>query len=265
MKKPALISIFTVITLLLSYSAVAAASTPTPADTLVPAKNDTENIQELIKKKAAENQVKGVTTDGQVKRGFIGTVKRVSEEALTVDTRKGTEIITLSTEVAIIQDGKASTVNIIEIGSQVAIMGYQNGEDFTPKRILVMKKPLQTNQKSVWIGSIKKMEKIVSGNLVAFTIQTRSGEEKTFTLSGKPVIEDNKGVTMKSTDLETDQDVLIITIPEEPTAQVAKDSSGKIVRVHSLVASDAPTVDKTTPTPTPKAAAAKKATATPTE
>lgn len=253
------------IALALSATLVSAATSPTPTETEIPepTKSNDEKTSELLKKAA----VKGVTSDDETKRGFMGTVKRVSEEALTVETRHGTEIITLNPEISILQDNKAFAVKNIEIDSQLVIMGYQDGEDFNAKRILVLKKPLQSAKKTVWVGSIKKMEKVTGNNFVAFTIQTRSNEEKNFSLNNKTAIEDDSGITIKSTDLDTDQEVLLITVPEDATSQSVKDSSGKILRIHSLVPSDAtPVPNKTSPTATPKSSGpTKKPTATPKE
>lgn len=254
--------IFTLV--LLSCSVVfAATTTPEPTEeSEEKAKTDGETLNEILKN---SKNVKGLTSDGEQRRGFIGTVKRVSEEAITVDTRKGTEVLTISSDVSILQDGKAFKVNNIEIDSQLAILGYQDGEDFNPRRILVLKKPLQSTQKTIWVGSVKKIDKL------SITLTTRSNEERTFSLATKPVIENNKGDTLKMTDIETDQDILLITIPEDSTSQAIKDSSGKIVRLRSLVASDEKTDAQPTPktsvkpTATPKASATKKPTATPAE
>lgn len=269
MKKP-LILFLCVLIISAVHFPVSAASTPTPS----PEESDNqEKIQERLKKVVDEkkDQIKGVSTESQEKRAFVGTVKRVSEEALTVDTRKGTQIITLSPEIAVVQEGKAFKVTNIEIDSQVVVMGYQKGEDFTPKRILVLKKPLQTVKKTIWVGTITKMDK------VSITLKSRDGQEKNFSFSTKPILEDNSGTTIKMADVEVDQDVVLLTVPEEANSQSVKDSAGKIVRLHSLIVADATpqekAKDKTTPTPkvtvkptaTPKAAATKKPTATPVE
>jgi hypothetical protein len=219
----------------------------TPDDTNASDESEVQKIQDRLKKGVEEAKVKGVSTDDAQKRGFIGTVKRVSEEALTIDSRKGTQIITVNDDVTVLQDDKAFPVKNIEIDSQVVVMGYQQGEDFSARRILVLKKPLQTVKRTVWVGSITKIDKL------SITLTTRSSEEKIFSLAAKPVVEDNSGAVLKIADVEKDQDVLLLTTPEDPNSQSVKDSSGKIARVHLLGTLDVtPTAGKETPTPTPK-------------
>lgn len=209
--------------------------------------SDVQKLQDRLKKAQDEAKVKGVTTDE--KKAFIATVTRVSEASITVNTRRGTQIITIDDDVSVIQDGKGFKVSNIEIDSQVVIMGYQKGEDFTPRRILVLKKPLQTVKKTIWVGTVKKIDKL------SITLTTRSGEEKVFSLAAKPIIEDNSGAILKIADIEADQDILLVTIPEDSNTQSIKDSAGKITRVHSLGIVETtpnPKEKKVTPTVTPK-------------
>jgi hypothetical protein len=230
-------------------------------------KSDTDNINELIKKKASESKVKGISSDH--KRGFIATVKRVSEEALTVETRKGTEIITLSDVVSILQDNKPFEVENIEIDSHLVIMGYQDGEDFSARRILVLKSPLQPTPKTIWVGSIKEIGKTIGNGVFPFSIMTRgTSEDRTFSLTNKTIIQDENGTTLKTSDLETDQEVILITVEEDTNSRAVKDSSGRIIRVHSLVPADATPASstKSSPTATPRAGSATRSpTATPEE
>lgn len=217
-----------------------------------------ETIKDRLKKVVDEkkDQIKGIT-DGAEKRGFIGTVKRVSEETLTVDTPKGTEILTIDDNVTVLQDGKSFTVSNIEIDSQVVIMGYQKGEDFSPRRVLVLKSPLQSVTKSVEVGTIKKIDK------QSIMITTRSNQDKIFALNTKTVLEDSEGNTLKLNDIDTEQSALLITVAEDSKTQSIKDSSGRVVRLHLTTAVPEATqkTEKATPTTTPKSSA--KATATP--
>lgn len=251
--------IFTVLTACATYSVHAQTASASADDAEATTETDQNNdIQELIKKKASENQIKGITTDSQKKRGFIAKVKRVSEEALTVESRKGTEVLTIDANVVILQNGKPFKISDIEIDSELTIMGYQDGEDFLPRRILVHKAPLRSSEKTIWVGSIKKIEKL------ALTILTRgSSEEKQFSFAKKVSIEDNAGEALKMADLETDQNVLLVTTPEKSDSQAVKESAGVIELIHSLaVVEKSPEKEITKDiTPTPKST--QKPTATP--
>lgn len=241
----------------------AASSTPTPEPTETESNDDAslqENIKERLKKAAEEqkDQVKGVNSDGD-KRGFVGTVTRVSEETLTVQTRKGTQIISVEDNLAIIQDGKAFSLANIEIDNQVVVMGYQDGEDFEARRILVLKKPLQSVKKSIAVGTIKKIDK------QSVTITTRSDEEKSFSLSPKVVVEDNTGEVLKLTDAKAEQSVLLITVPDEESSKAVQNTSGRVVRLHLLITAEeaTPKADTNETTPKPTAKVTSKVTPTP--
>src|SRR3990167_3117284 len=66
----------------------------------------TESIKDRLQKVVEEkkDQIKGVTTQGQVKRGLVAKVKRLSEESVTVETRQGPIIIPLDEKLTVLQD-----------------------------------------------------------------------------------------------------------------------------------------------------------------
>lgn len=188
-----------------------------------------ETIKERLKKVVDEkkDQIKGITS-GQEVKGFIGTIKRVSEETVTVESRRGTLIIPVSEGVSIVQEGKAFKLSDIEIDSQVTVIGYQDGDEFTAKRILVHKTKIPAQQKSIAIGNVQKIDK------TSITIKTRQGEDKVFSFTAKTPFENMLGDTIKVASIEESFDVVIISIAEDEKAQAVKDSSGRIVKLRSL-------------------------------
>jgi len=211
-----------------------------------------QNIKDRLKKVVDEkkDQIKGVANDN--KRGFVAQVKRVSEETLTVESRQGTQIIPLDSNVVVVQDGKAFKIADIEVDSQVVVIGYQTNNDFEARRILVQKKPLQTQKKLVVTGKIKTIAK------TSFVLSASNNEEKTFAFTTKTPFEDSQSEVLKSSDLDVGQELLIITAED-----------GAIIR--AKVTSKISEEKATTPVPTaksavkvtPKSTTAPKATTTP--
>lgn len=196
-----------------------------------------QNIIDRVKKTA----VKGVTNDN--KRGYIATVKRVSEETLAVESKRGIHIIPLENNVVVVQDNKAFKISEIEVDNQVVIIGYQTGDDFEPKRILVLKQPLQTQKKNIVRGKIKSVAK---NSLTVIT----AAEEKIYSFSTKTPFTDIKNEVLKTTDLEEDADILIIAGEEDPNTSV-KNSAGKILQARLLSTDSSQETDQEAePTPT---------------
>lgn len=219
------------LTTILFSSALLLVVSPISAQT--PESSDEATIQQNLKermKKAAEEQrqqVKGITTG--VKKGFIGTVKRISESSMTLETTRGTLIVTLEDVALVKNNAKVETSNV-EIENSVVVLGFQNGEDFQPRRIMVSETPLKPTPKTVVIGNVKKIDR------TSITVQPRgTSEEKIYSfVSNKTKYQDKDGQTIQVSAIQTDQDVLLITQPENATTQRVKDSSGQALTIRSL-------------------------------
>ncbi len=189
-----------------------------------------ENLKERIKRAAEEQrQVRGTSTTG-LKRGFIGTITRISEETMTLATTRGTLIVTLG-DVALVQNNRAITTSDLEIDNSVVVLGYQTGDDFQPRRIIVSEASLRPAPREIHIGTVTKIDR------TSITIIPRgSNEEKVFTwmTNNRTKFVNNENETIRQADIQTDQDVILITNPEEESSRAIRDSIGRVKLLHSL-------------------------------
>ena len=228
------ISVFIIVLSMSHQSVFAQSPSPTATDETETVSNSTDeavqqNLKDRLKKVIEEksDRIKGIM-DGAPKRGFIGTVKRISEEALTLDTPRGPVVLTITSGIEFWEGKKTITPKEIEIGNEVIVIGEQNNDEFTPQRIYLSKTPLRPATRTIMIGNVKKIDKN------AITITARTGEEKIFALSTKTRYANSDGETAKSTDFKTEQDVLLIATPEELATQTLKNSSGRVTVLQAL-------------------------------
>lgn len=210
------------------------AQTPSPSSTDNSTSNSTDeavqqNLKDRLKKVIEEksDRIKGIT-DGAPKRGFIGVVKRISEEALTLDTPRGPVVLTIESGIEFWQDKKTIARTDIEIGNEVVVIGVQDNDEFTPERIYLSKTTLRPAPRTIELGSIKKIDK------TSITFTSRAGDEKVFSINTKTRYTNAEGETIKSTDFKADQDVLLIAVPEDANAKSVKDSSGRVSLLRAL-------------------------------
>lgn len=167
----------------------------------------TQNLKKRIEKLVEEkrDQIEGVLSElGVTKRAFIGEVQRVSEESLTVKSKKGTEIISL-TNVELRKAGKAIAIKDIAVGDWVVVLGIINNDAFQARRILVSSTSLQPTPKIVEIGTITATDR------TTFTLKTRGTEEMlTVTTTKKTAYQDIQGNEIERTDITSETQALVI-------------------------------------------------------
>ncbi len=226
--------IITTLLFLFSLSSVSSisAQTPSPEPEDVTSSSDEaiqQNLKDRLKKVIEEKseRIKGIT-DGAPKKGFIGVVRRISEEALTLDTPRGPVVLTITGDIQFFEAKKTIARTDIEISNEVVVIGTQVKDEFAPERIYLSKTPLRPPTRTIIVGNVKKVEK----NSV--TILTRAGEEKIFAFTTKTRFTNTDGEVVKVADVEIDQDVLIVSVAEEATAQTVKNSSGRVTVLRTL-------------------------------
>ena len=209
------------------------AQSPTP-DTETETESSDEAVQQNLKdrlKKVIEEKserIQGIMDGDQNKRGFIGTVQRISEEALTVDTPRGTLVLTITPELQFWSAGKTITRTDIEIENQVVMIGTQSDDEFLPERIYVSKTSLQPPTRRIVLGTINEI------NRTTLAISPRTGEQQTFSINNQTKYTNKEGEEIEATDLEEDQDVLVIVLPEDATNRTAQNSGGRITLLRTL-------------------------------
>lgn len=217
---------------------------PAPESSAAAETDTNESIKNRLQQVVQErkNQIQGVTSEGQMKRGFVAHIKRVSEESITVETRQGPLIIPLNDNLVILDGNSEADSEDLEIDMEVTVMGLQNGENFEAKRMLIHEDPLVSEERFIEIGTLTAIDR------QSVTIQTRQGEEKIYALNRTIAYEDNAGQTLRVNQIEEDQSIVILFLPEDANNQSVKDSAGKVFRLRTLSVNEqaTPTTAKTT-------------------
>ena len=166
-----------------------------------------ERIQKVVKEKAIDEKVKEVADKTKQKRGFIGEVERVSDEILTIKTRRGTEILQVTDQVSLIKKGVKINLTDIEIGNNVVVIGFVADNKFEPRRILVSSAPLRPTRKNVYIGNVANISNS------SLTLLDRSGSQTQVSLRSNTRYQDANGKKATRDILQLNQDIILIAIP----------------------------------------------------
>ena len=188
-----------------------------------------ENIKQRIQKTVEENtaRIKGLTT-GSNRRAIWGSIKRISEESMSLETARGTQIIALSQNVPLFQNAKAITIKDVEIDNEAIIYGTQDGEDFAATKVDVLKTSILPTEKTISVGNIQSITK------TTITILPRGKDEKEiYEFQKKSEYQQLNGEEITLADLEEGLDVIIISSPDTATKSI-KDSLGGIVVLRTL-------------------------------
>lgn len=185
--------------------------TPTPSPAPSPSPEDTttnlkKRIERVVQEKSDEVKL-AVAELSFKKRGFIGTVERLSEETITIKTLTDTRIISLTPEVSLLRGNQPVKVSDITVGSWVIVLGLEK-EDGTlaAKRILVSNTSLAQRDYEVNVGTLVKIEKS------KITFQPRNSKDtQTLSLVKATSVQDMQGSSMAATKLEEQLQALVIS------------------------------------------------------
>jgi len=136
------------------------------------------------------------------KRGFVGEVDRISENAITVNSLDTTEIVAIGEGTTLLKDGDSLPIDEVAVGNWLVVMGIINDEDvFTPRRVIVSEETLRPRPKAVNVGTLTTFD-ILDETL---SIEPRaSQEEVTYTLSDTADYIDINNEVIEDTDLISD-------------------------------------------------------------
>ncbi len=192
---------------------------PTTTESL---KNRVNNYEEVL---GDEDQ-----PDSQ-KRGFIGVVQRVSEEALTIQNNKGTQIIPISERVQLTKDGESIALSDIAIDDQTIVMGRQVDDDFLPIKIIVTEDELFPKPQLVMIGSIASIQ------TDSITVLSRENQQEIdVSLNTETEYQDSDGDIIAKTDLFEALQVIVVGYVEvDEQEDTAEDSTSESETKNALV------------------------------
>jgi len=186
----------------------------------------TSSLKDRIEKVVEEKETQNGSVAGQIDystRAIIGTVDRVSESSITVQTLLGSVIIPITENVELTDGKKEIKVAQIEIDNSIIALGLQAGESFTPIKIIIYEKEIMPRPQVVTIGAVKEtlsnsisVESRLEGLLLKFSINNNTNI----------IDSDNEEVTVQN--LFEDVQVVIAGYHEEDgdtiknTAQIVK-------------------------------------------
>lgn len=183
-----------------------------------------ERIEKIVEEK--KDQIKGVLSEfDQKKRGTLGNVTRVSEESITVKTRKATEIIPLNDDVVLQKAGKTIKIGDVAVGDWAVVMGLIEDDTFQPKRILVSSTTLRPATAVVTLGTIETV------NRTQLDIAPRSGDSSfPINTDSKTNYQDINGEEIERADIKADMQAIVIGYENDKNEKIAR-----LVRVLTVI------------------------------
>lgn len=111
----------------------------------VPDEEIKENIKDRLEKAIKEKDVKV-----RLKRAWVGTLQSIANHTLTIDTREGPKLASISAESTFVRLPKRAEVTAedLEIGSYTIVMGYLDGNQvLSARRVVVQSEPPVTTKR----------------------------------------------------------------------------------------------------------------------
>ena len=105
-------------------------------DASIPQEQIKENLKDRLEKAAKDNQPL------QLKRAWVGTLDSIANHTLTIETREGPRLASVSAETTFVRMPKRETIKLadLELGSYTVAMGHLNGNQvLAALRIIVEK------------------------------------------------------------------------------------------------------------------------------
>lgn len=180
--------------------------------------NLSERVNKIIEEKKLD--VLGELDEKDItKRGFVGSIQRVSEEALTIQNNKGSLIIPISEQIRLTKNDEIIELTDVAIDDQTIIMGINIDDSFQALEIIVSDEEILPKSQLVAIGSIVSIE------TNSITILSReSQEETTINLDNQTQYQDADGDLINRTDLfEALQVIVVGHIVDESSAAEDED------------------------------------------
>lgn len=233
-----------------------ASATPTDAQTT---QNLKQRIDAVLKNKS--DQVKGVIDDLTMqKRGFIAVVVRVIEQTVTVKDDKGSQTFVITPDVVLVKDNKKATIDDIAVDDSVIALGYQNGQDFQLKRLIISSTPLVPAPRDTVVGTLQTI------NRTQLQLLPRSSQDmQTFSINKNTQYEDAQEQSLTFKDIQTDNQYLVISfIDQNNKIATLIHAIGTIsVPTPSPKPTNSPTTARRLPSPTSAASSSPTASAKP--
>ncbi len=199
----------------------AATPTASPSASVEPTSEDTTKaILNRINKQLSEEQEaqlnQAITTLSQYRRGILGTIERVNDEAISIKHAKGTLIVPVTGALSILQDNKAVKRSELTVGTSMLATGaLTKPEDINTlvaSKLEIFAKTPEPLPISVTLGTLKSITNVKAD------VISRSGEKTlTYTINKNTKIQTSDGSATTVSKLNTDTTVLVIGYTKENT------------------------------------------------
>ncbi len=184
-----------------------------------------ERIEKIIEEKK-EAVADKLTQLAQKKKGFIGQVDRVNEEAITITNPKGSRILALDDQVQLLKNNEIIPVEDVAVDDWLIVLGYAEEDDFVPIKLIVASEDLSPRPKINILGSIQEIDT----NSLQVTARVDQ-QTYQFTLDKNTQYQDQTGEEITKAELFEDMQVLVVgykdVAKEDQTSNSTNDANSE--------------------------------------
>lgn len=174
----------------------------------------TQNLKDRIERVVKDKQDEiddTIETLSSVKRGFVGQVTRLSEEAITIKNPKGTQIVSVTEDVEITRKGDDINLDDIAVDEWAHVLGLEQGDVFQPVRVTISTSRLRPQDYTVELGSVTD----ISSSNISISPRSALESEVAFSLNSKTEYQDLNGNEIDRQDITESTQVLVVGYTED--------------------------------------------------
>lgn len=213
-----LASCILVLALALASATSQFAQAQSPTATESTSTTTTKSLKERIQKVVQENsdRIKGVIDDLSArKRGFVGQVQRLTEEAVTIRSVKGSEIIPIAqssaeSAVVILKNGREIKLDQVAVDDWVVVQGFMEDEAFSARYIQVLSESPRPDELTARLGTL---EEITTRDV---TVLPRNSQTSvTYSIDRTTEYQDLNGNEILASQIDESAQVFVVGFEEE--------------------------------------------------
>lgn len=163
-----------------------------------------DRIEKVVEDKKEEVATK-LENQGKKAKGIIGKITRVSQETLTLENTRGTQVIPLTDLILMNTNQQKVAVADIAVDNWATVLGFEIDEDFQPAKIIISKTSLRPATPKIVLGALVELD--------AKTLTVKSAaddQEVTYQITKATVFEDSEGKKMATKNFFADMQCLIV-------------------------------------------------------
>ena len=195
--------------------------TPTSSSSATPTPVSQDTIKQNIKdriERVIENSSSAGTKVVRKKQAFVGKIAKVTAESVVITTLQGIETVRYNPQkTTVLSLPKLQTIKLeeVELNSFVIVMGYIQGEEaMEARRILVSAVPLFPLPREIILGTVSTI------GTTSIDLRLRDDKFRSILLSKKTIYKNVEAKSLKRTDVEEGQEVMVI-VPKSELEETA--------------------------------------------